>query len=181
MEFKRLLVDEFQDTNDSQWEIVTSLANIDDDVAMFVVGDQKQSIYGFRGADVSVFDDARRIIGKELSNGEEVPLSISFRSHPGLIDGFNKLFSNILTRNPASPVAKYEIGFEPATDAMTANRNALSADARKHYGSMELLLVQTETRGGLSSDELRLWEAYEIATRLKQLKADKAPHLRADG
>lgn len=175
VEFKQLLVDEFQDTNEAQWKIVTSLANIDDDVAMFVVGDQKQSIYGFRGADVSVFDEARDIIGEQIPAGEEVPLSVSFRSHPGLIETFNALFSQILTKNPASPVAKYEIGFVDDTDAMTAHRQPLLDEAKAYYSSLELLLVQTETRGGLSSDKLRQWEAYEIAERLKKLKTEQAP------
>ncbi|MDQ7037550.1 MAG: 3'-5' exonuclease [Anaerolineae bacterium] len=143
--------------------------------ALFVVGDQKQSIYGFRGADVSVFDEARDIIGTQLAKGDEIPLSVSFRSHPGLIETFNRLFSQILTKNPASPVAKYEIGFVDATDAMTAFRQPLLDEVKEYYGSLELLLVQTEYTGGLSADLLRQWEAYEIAQRLKKLKTEESP------
>lgn len=170
VEFKRLLVDEFQDTNDSQWKIVTSLANIHDDHAMFVVGDQKQSIYGFRGADVSVFDEARQLIGTRLPNGGEIPLSVSFRSHPGLIEAFNKLFAQILIRNENSPVAKYEIAFDHNMDA---SRRPLDETAKQHYGAVELLLLQND--GGISSDRMRLWEGYEIAQRLKKLHDSKAP------
>jgi ATP-dependent helicase/nuclease subunit A len=173
VEFKRLLVDEFQDTNASQWKIVTSLANIHDDIAMFVVGDQKQSIYGFRGADVSVFDAARLLIGTQLADkGEEIPLSVSFRSHPGLIQAFNKLFARILIRNANSPVAQYEIAFDHDMDA---SRNLLNDMAKQHYGSVELLLLETVSRGGLSAPELRLWEAHEIAQRLKKLYEAQAP------
>jgi ATP-dependent helicase/nuclease subunit A len=175
-EFKRLLVDEFQDTNQDQWQIVQSLTDLDNDVALFVVGDLKQSIYGFRGADVSVFNNVRRVISA-LPHGEKLSLSRSFRSHPGLINSFNKLFEQILTHNPASPVAKYEIEFD---EAMDAHRDALSDEAKQHYGSIELLLLNTSNLPedeSINSQERRMWEAYEIAQRLKQLKQQGAPIL----
>ena len=58
-EFKHLLVDEFQDTNRAQWQIINSLADLQRGGSLFVVGDPKQSIYQFRGADVSVFNCVR--------------------------------------------------------------------------------------------------------------------------
>lgn len=172
-EFKRLLVDEFQDTNLDQWRIVQSLADLENDVALFVVGDLKQSIYGFRGADVSVFNDVRRTIG-DLPNGKKVSLSRSFRSHPGLIDSFNELFSQLLVHDPASPVAKYEIEFD---EAMDAHRQPLIEDATKHFSSLELLLLNTSDTpddGKVNAEDRRLWEAYEIAQRVQKLKDDGA-------
>ncbi|MBP5767865.1 MAG: UvrD-helicase domain-containing protein [Fibrobacter sp.] len=75
------IIDEFQDTNQLQWDI---FSNVFDKI--FVVGDPKQSIYSFQGADVNVYQKAIR----EISNG--VSLQINFRSTTGLIEGCNELF-----------------------------------------------------------------------------------------
>lgn len=54
--FEHLLVDEFQDTNDQQWQILTALAGQPGQGRLTVVGDPQQSIYMFRGADPGVFE-----------------------------------------------------------------------------------------------------------------------------
>ncbi len=54
--FEHLLVDEFQDTNDQQWQILTALAGTPGKGRLTVVGDPQQSIYMFRGADPGVFE-----------------------------------------------------------------------------------------------------------------------------
>ena len=89
-EFKHLLVDEFQDTNATQWQIVRSLADLQRGGTLFVVGDPKQSIYQFRGADVSVFNEVRDDVAT-LESGCRLSLSTSFRSHRPLVEQFNAL------------------------------------------------------------------------------------------
>ena len=178
-EFKRLLVDEFQDTNQEQWDIVRHLASLEDDVAMFLVGDPKQSIYAFRGADVSVFDGVRDVVGKHANgNGKQLGLTKSFRSHPGLVNAFNKLFGHILTRDEHSPVAKYEIAFDEA-QAMTAFRETLPDSELITYAPIELLIQRTassrKSPDFVPSDNRRIWEAYEIGKRLQKLREDNAP------
>ncbi len=174
-EFKRLLVDEFQDTNQAQWNIVRHLTNLADDVALFLVGDPKQSIYAFRGADVSVFDGVRYSVG-EASNGQELDLTVSFRSHPGLISAFNTLFSRILTRDEESPVAKYEIEFD---QSMQAFRQELPDANSDYYAPIELLIQRNsasyKSDDFIQTDERRVWEAHEIGKRLQQLRAKSAP------
>src|SRR5439155_1114643 len=78
--FRAILVDEFQDTDRVQAEIVRLLAAGTPAPLVFVVGDEKQSIYRFRGADVSVFQDMRAELGCEL------PLGTNFRSVPAVLD-----------------------------------------------------------------------------------------------
>jgi ATP-dependent helicase/nuclease subunit A len=90
--WKAFLVDEFQDTNPVQAEILRQLTEAG--AILTIVGDEKQSIYGFRRADVTVFRTFReRITG---GGGEHQPLSLSFRTHEELIKSLNHIFSSVL-------------------------------------------------------------------------------------
>ena len=81
------MVDEFQDTNPRQLEILRAL----DRGNLFTVGDELQSIYGFRHADVSLFRDRR----SELEDvGASLALTHNFRSDPAVLDIVNALFSD---------------------------------------------------------------------------------------
>jgi exodeoxyribonuclease V beta subunit len=88
--FRYGLVDEFQDTDDLQWKIFQRIfleseaANI-----LYVVGDPKQAIYAFRGADVFTYLDARREILE--SHGSSVTLVDNYRSSADLIEGLNRI------------------------------------------------------------------------------------------
>ncbi|MGC9525452.1 MAG: UvrD-helicase domain-containing protein [Limnospira sp.] len=89
--WQAFLVDEFQDTNPVQGELLEILTETAD---LTVVGDRKQSIYGFRRADIRVFEQYRdRILAKQ---GTEVILGDSFRSHPTLIHQMNRVFYPLL-------------------------------------------------------------------------------------
>lgn len=88
--FLTTMVDEFQDTNDLQLRVVTPIAS----GGLCVVGDEKQSIYGFRFADVEVFrgrGDAQR----EADPAGYCPLQTNYRSHPDLLETFNALFGGV--------------------------------------------------------------------------------------
>lgn len=89
-----LLVDEFQDTSHSQFELLESLMSgwqIDSGKTVFFVGDPMQSIYRFREADVGLF---LRVIEKGIGDFKPVycQLSANFRSDPALITWFNRVF-----------------------------------------------------------------------------------------
>lgn len=85
-QFQYLLVDEFQDTSRRQWEILSYLVG-DQPEKIFVVGDPKQSIYGFRQADVQLFLELNRRFGRE--GGQSLALTVNFRSEPGLLRQIN--------------------------------------------------------------------------------------------
>lgn len=93
-----ILVDEAQDTSPIQWEVIellaqefTSGAGARADVVrtLFVVGDKKQSIYSFQGADPDAFDRMRQEFGNRLNSVDsrlhEVPMQFSFRSSPAIL------------------------------------------------------------------------------------------------
>ncbi len=82
--FRSILVDEFQDTNRLQTEIVDLLRT--PDTELFFVGDEFQSIYGFRHADVQVFRERREAVERSLS------LTLNYRSRPEVLAAVNELF-----------------------------------------------------------------------------------------
>ncbi len=89
--WRALLVDEFQDTNPAQARI---LGHLVEGAKLTVVGDEKQSIYGFRGADVGVFRSFRaRIVA---DGGLEVVLTRTFRAHDGLAGSQEPAFASLL-------------------------------------------------------------------------------------
>jgi ATP-dependent helicase/nuclease subunit A len=103
-EVQALLVDEFQDTNQRQRDLV-ALLNAGQG-RLFIVGDAKQSIYGFRGADVVVFRQERKRI--EEQGGAVFSLETSYRAHRDLISGLNGLLRPVLgeTADPERPWAE---------------------------------------------------------------------------
>jgi ATP-dependent helicase/nuclease subunit A len=110
--YHHVLVDEFQDTSRAQWELVSLLVRAWGEGAglayqgpleptVFIVGDRKQSIYGFRDADVAVLGEAGRAIA-QLRPGSDVRRSISrsFRSVPALLAFVNDVCAD-LDKEPA--------------------------------------------------------------------------------
>ena len=94
MQYKCAIIDEFQDTNQIQWDIFKTVFLTDNetnepvkDRSIIVVGDPKQSIYSFQGADVNVY---KKAIG-EIGNGRR--LKYNYRSTEGIIEGCNVLFA----------------------------------------------------------------------------------------
>ena len=140
--YKFFLVDEFQDTNGLQRRLLERLAfqkGRRESANLFIVGDRKQSIYGFRGADVDVF----RAMTKALTavGGEEKPLRLNFRSQPPLICFFNYLFAHLFQpREEITPRDLEELGYvghEPS-EAKRELRDS---------GPLVELLITTEASG----------------------------------
>ena len=101
-----LLVDESQDTSPDQWEIIQGL--IDDfwsgegarstPPTLFVVGDEKQSIFGFQGADVDTYQRLRSAFGARAEAAgmafRDTPLARSFRSAPAILKAVDAVFAD---------------------------------------------------------------------------------------
>jgi ATP-dependent helicase/nuclease subunit A len=100
---QHVLVDEFQDTSVSQWELLERLTagwQMGGEMSgsgrtLFLVGDPMQSIYRFREAEVALFLDAWRE-GLGTVKLERLTLTTNFRSQPKLVDWFNTSFAQIL-------------------------------------------------------------------------------------
>jgi ATP-dependent exoDNAse (exonuclease V) beta subunit len=160
-QFRHLMVDEFQDTNGLQLGLIEQLRG--PDTRVFMVGDEFQSIYGFRHADIDVYRrQQRRFAGDEEPNGESLPLTGNFRAAPELLAATNALGAALLD------------GFEPLT---APGDNG----ARKGDPAVEMLLTVDDRKGWEDPDTklLRLpddpsaapkvAEARRLAGRLREL------------
>jgi ATP-dependent helicase/nuclease subunit A len=110
-----MLVDEAQDTSQAQWSIIASLAEeffagrgARDEVirTLFVVGDEKQSIFSFQRADPEAFIGMRQAFAQRIAAAgrlyQEVPLQISFRSAPAILRAVDLVFAHDLARDGVS-------------------------------------------------------------------------------
>lgn len=117
--YRYIMVDEFQDTNDRQRQLIYLLCGDDAEKLqgqkLFVVGDPKQSIYRFRGADVSVFARVRREI--EASGGQNLLLKTNYRTVDKILLAVNSAFRLLMGVDTSKDVyfeqlANYKTGVE---------------------------------------------------------------------
>jgi ATP-dependent helicase/nuclease subunit A len=169
--YRFFLVDEFQDTNSLQRDLMTRLA-LQPSANLFIVGDRKQSIYGFRGADVDVFSEMTAAIVS--AGGSPQPLHLNFRSRRRLIDSFNFLFARIFKARAEVPATELgQLGYV-AHEASVAERAA--DDQGPLVELMVGILSESKTSNGIeeSSNEADLLgaperDAEQIAARIRSL------------
>ena len=187
-QIRLLLVDEFQDTDPLQVALVKAICNNEHlRGKLFVVGDYKQSIYRFRGADPHVF----RHLRDELPAAGRLPLSLNFRSQPAVLEFVNSLFADELGPfyEPLS-AARPQIGPTPAVefiwageasdervadDGDTSDRRPSPADGRNDgMGRSERLRrreaqwIARRIRSMLDSGEKIVWDETAAAPALRQ-------------
>ncbi len=144
--FVQIMVDELQDTNAVQLELIDLIA----DRNLFCVGDAQQSIYGFRHADVELFEERSERLAV---TGARLSLSENFRSRPEILEVLNKAFASALGDR-----------FRPLVPA----RRPAGADA-----PLVELLIADKGADWSSEDALaapwRLAEARALAVRIAEL------------
>src|SRR5690554_1309087 len=166
--FKVAVIDEFQDTDQVQWEIFERLfvggrdgwAKVQEHV-LYLIGDPKQAIYGFRGGDVYTYIEARDAI---LGKGDKaVPLKENFRSTPQVIDAYNAIFDQQI----AEPIDLEEsIGYE---NPVSAGKPWFDAKVGEQKApGVRVLHLKTDAEK-LGVGELRKGLANAIATQIREL------------
>jgi len=129
--FSHLLVDEFQDTNRLQLRLIEALRG--PRTALMVVGDELQSIYGFRHADLDVFREQRRAV-EASSEAQAMTLSGNFRSRPEVIGAVNAIGEVLLgeafhpLRAGVLPGAPEPPGDGPAVELLLTGRDGWDAE-----------------------------------------------------
>lgn len=180
-----LMIDEFQDTNALQYELASRIVRSlkgeksESDVNLYIVGDPKQSIYGFRSADVRVFGTASKEIQKanilngtvhqsEHMNEDEqlgkLSLSTSFRLLPGIIGFINNVFHSLMGTESNG----YEVGYEQMIGGRNVSDELLQS---AEHGSITFL-IHTQTEDDES--QAMIDEASLIAFAIKDLVVQKS-------
>ena len=176
---RRIMVDEFQDTNDLQRQIIYLVAGKNEHQLvgnkLFVVGDAKQSIYRFRGADVAVFDR----VGQDIRNtgGKQLELDVNFRSMEGLLAVFNECFSAIMgtgadqvkfcqldchrrANGEDPPKAEFltidKASLVPGQDPRAAEAATIARRIRQMVDNQEALVDHDKERGGVRYGDIAI-------------------------
>ncbi len=154
--FKFVLVDEFQDTDPVQTELVLRLGE-GAPGKLFVVGDPKQSIYGFRRADIEMYASTRQQIEQ---TGKTLTFQQNFRSKSTILDWVNDVFSKILVKSEHGNYQPEYIALKPRTDLKTTEA--------------AVTLLRPKLPLKTTADELRRTEAAAVARYLHQQVATSA-------
>lgn len=116
--YKLALVDEFQDTDPLQWSIFHTLFG--DQGQLILVGDPKQSIYGFRQADIYTYQEAAGVLGEKAQR----TLETNYRSTPQLVEALNCFFDSTYTPGWIPlPKSHSEIPYQPVKAGRTDQAN----------------------------------------------------------
>lgn len=142
--FKYIFVDEFQDTNELQKKIIDLLHEPSKNFVLFV-GDPKQSIYKFRGADVTVFTRTEK---EDFDDSQKEVLEKNYRSHPDLVEFFNRFFPRVLEGGKEL----FKISYKPSLSGKTRN------DFKEIEGKRVKILNLNE--------EIEISKAQEVEARL---------------
>ena len=155
--FRVALIDEFQDTDPVQYDIFHRVYGATDS-ALFLIGDPKQAIYAFRGADVFAYMQAKRDARARLHT-----LRTNCRSDPALIGAVNRLFQRI-----EEPFVFDEIDFLPAEAAQRASDRLMGAVSGEP--PLQILFVprtgQQGTSGALTKGRTEPWLRRAVAAEI---------------
>jgi ATP-dependent exoDNAse (exonuclease V) beta subunit len=159
MDYNYFIVDEFQDTSYVQFEILQKLVKCDY-TKIFCVGDVKQAIYGFRGGELRVFNESKKVIPTKLS------LVNNYRSCQEIIDFNNNFFKNIFAKGMNfEGLDRY--GVEVEFQKFPENKENLG---RVEPIRANILNIADVEDLKLSSESVDYMEACAICHRIKILK-----------
>ncbi len=203
-----IMVDEFQDTNSLQWEIVRLIASDQEAQLMgnrlFIVGDEKQAIYSFRGGDVSLFAKVKRklVATNQIRGTNQIPFLLDATTEIGkdyqpeysqklpddhAIKAGEVIFSDNF-RSAAKPITFFNLFFDALLgqefyEDHEARPQRLICSGNKREGSVELLLVRPEEKPDdairvpdqLEEIDLHVKEAHLIAAKIKEVLTGDDP------
>jgi len=156
-QFQHILVDEYQDTNHVQYRIVELLSRIHKNI--FVVGDDNQSIYGWRGADI------KNILNfeKDYSDTQIIKLERNYRSTKTILEAANKLIlqnknrhdKNLWTENAAGDQINYYEARDDKDEAKHVSSQIVYETKAGGYSYKDIaIFFRTNTQSRLIEEEL---------------------------
>lgn len=165
-EYQLVFVDEFQDTDPLQYEIIKKL--FIDKSAVFFIGDPKQSIYSFRGADIYSYIKAKENVESGYT------MKTNFRSESALVYGVNRIFNSRFRRE--NPFVIENIGYSDV-DSENKGETKLIVEGEE-YKPLKIWAFETSDGNLINEDEYNeaaaLTTAREVARLLKLSAESKA-------
>ncbi|MQA89216.1 MAG: AAA family ATPase [Gemmatimonas sp.] len=152
--FRILVIDEFQDTDRAQADIALNIGRAVDRPQLLFVGDPKQSIYRFRGADISVWNEVAHAL---KDDGELLSLTSNFRSQPELIEYLNAVGEEAIEetgRALENELPQSRVRYSPLRAGLESSATA----------SVEFLSVDDG-----NADSRRVAEGEQVARRIREL------------
>ena len=179
-EYPVALVDEFQDTDPQQFAILQAIYYHQADAALYMIGDPKQAIYGFRGGDVFAYLSARQGCDYQWL------MDTNWRSSRQMIQGYNRLFYGNNLDEDGTDVFGYDIPYVPVNASPIAKDKHFDDEL---FNALQFIHFQNEQQKGAVKQSFRptmaLWCANEITRLLTaqslQLNAQDIAILVRDG
>ncbi len=160
--FPAILVDEFQDTDPLQYRIFSTIHGNSNTSGLFLIGDPKQAIYGFRGADIFTYIRARR----DTPAGNRFTMTTNYRSTTQMTEVVNRLFD----RKASFLFDRDAIDFTPVKAAGSADDKPLLLDDTPHPALTCLLLPEGKNKKnlakGTAAEQAARFCAHEIGDLL---------------
>ena len=154
-----ILIDEFQDTNELQWGLICLLRGTDN---LFVIGDPKQSIYGFRGATTKIFERFRQ----DFPSAREITLQINYRSDIQIVALASAIFPerHVLVPHSINP------GEVQAIQTLNEYSEAelVVAQIEQGIGGSDLLKATIESKGRTLRDFAILYRTHQVVKTVQR-------------
>lgn len=165
MQIDTIFIDEFQDTSILQWKILYEI--IKKASSVICVGDEKQSIYGWRGGEKKLFENLEKIIGAREEN-----MDISYRSDINIVEFTNKIFNKIKEK---APNWKYKESNANSKEKGYVKLNYVEKNKDEKINIVQVLIEELEKTGLKNYSDIAIIartnkELKEIAEALEEKK-----------
>lgn len=151
--FLHILVDEYQDVSPRQFELIHKIFNPELN-EIFIVGDPKQSIYGFRGTDARLFARMTDII--ESAGGKSIYLHETFRTPAKIQSRFNDFFSKVFDPEIFQPGTSHQNSESEIHLAEIPNDKESSDETRERYSQKVATLIKNLIENGTRADSIAI-------------------------
>ena len=142
-QFQEIMIDEYQDVNDLQQSMMEAISNGHN---LFMVGDIKQSIYGFRQANPQLFNEKSQRYQQEDNDDSLIVLKENFRSRHTVLTFINAIFRKLMSE-------RFDhITYDQQAELVVGNAAYTSPEAREHDPAVDILLYEIDKENTYAED-----------------------------
>lgn len=165
--FKYIFIDEYQDVNPLQDKLMSSL--IGQETKLFMVGDVKQSIYGFRGSSPEWFLKKYDNLKSNSALGDVFDMNINFRSNPKILEFINQVFSSLMTKELSGIDYEKDCLIEPKRDDIIDDKVKILLVKDEENPTIASGVYSVKNDKQILNDELDKKEAFLVLKTIVEL------------